>query len=196
MVNIERSFYLLRIEKRFRRPQLTNSCLRDIIMSVQIGWRGTTVDILGNLPIIGEKAPDFILTADDLCDITLCDFAGQKLVLNIFPSIDTPTCALSARRFNEELVGLENTVVLCVSADLPFAQKRFCGSEGLDRVKTASTFRSTFANDYGVTVLTGIRKGLTARAVIVIDADGVVRHVELVKEVSAEPNYAAALAAL
>jgi len=165
-------------------------------MTVEIGWRGTTVDVLGNLPTIGEKAPDFILTGDDLNDITLFDFAGQKLVLNIFPSIDTPTCATSARRFNEELAALENTVVLCVSADLPFAQKRFCGSEGLDRVKTASTFRSTFSNDYGVTVLTGIRRGLTARAVVVIDVDGIVRHVELVKEVSTEPDYVAALAAL
>ena len=165
-------------------------------MTVQIGWRGTTVDILGNLPAVGEKAPAFILTTDDLDEITLLDFAGQKLVLNIFPSIDTPTCATSTRRFNEELAALENTVVLCVSADLPFAQKRFCGSEGLDRVKTASTFRSTFSNDYGVTVLTGIRRGLTARAVVVIDGDGIVRHVELVKEVSTEPDYAAALAAL
>ena len=165
-------------------------------MSVQIGWRGTTVDVLGNLPTIGETAPAFTLTADDLDDITLLDFAGQKLVLNIFPSIDTPTCASSTRRFNEELEALENTVVLCVSADLPFAQKRFCGSEGLDRVRTASTFRSTFSNDYGVTVLTGIRRGLTARAVIVMDVDGVVRHTELVKEVSTEPDYAAALAAL
>ncbi|MDB3998395.1 thiol peroxidase [Litorivicinus sp.] len=165
-------------------------------MTVQIGWRETTVDVLGNLPAVGEKAPDFILTADDLDDITLLDFAGQKLVLNIFPSIDTPTCATSTRRFNEELAALENTVVLCVSADLPYAQKRFCGSEGLDRVKTASTFRSTFSNDYGVTVLTGIRRGLTARAVVVIDVDGTVRHVELVKEVSTEPDYAAALAAL
>ena len=165
-------------------------------MTVQIGWRGTTVDVLGNLPAAGEKAPAFILTTDDLDEITLLDFAGQKLVLNIFPSIDTPTCATSTRRFNEELAALENTVVLCVSADLPFAQKRFCGSEGLDRVKTASTFRSTFSNDYGVTVLTGIRRGLTARAVVVIDGDGIVRHVELVKEVSTEPDYAAALAAL
>ncbi|MFZ8870683.1 MAG: thiol peroxidase [Litorivicinaceae bacterium] len=154
------------------------------------------VDVLGNLPAVGEKAPAFILTTDDLDEISLLDFAGQKLVLNIFPSIDTPTCATSTRRFNEELAALENTVVLCVSADLPFAQKRFCGSEGLDRVKTASTFRSTFSNDYGVTVLTGIRRGLTARAVVVIDGDGIVRHVELVKEVSTEPDYAAALAAL
>ena len=165
-------------------------------MTIQIGWRGEVVDVKGNLPTVGEKAPDFTLTANDLSEIELSDFAGQNLVLNIFPSIDTPTCATSTRRFNEELANLNNTTVLCVSADLPYAQKRFCGSEGLERVKTASTFRSTFSDDYGVTVLTGIRRGLTARMVVVIDTGGTVRHVELVKEVSTEPNYLAALAVL
>ena len=163
-------------------------------MTIQIGWRGEVVDVKGNLPTVGEKAPDFTLTADDLSEIELSDFAGQNLVLNIFPSIDTPTCATSTRRFNEELANMNNTTVLCVSADLPYAQKRFCGSEGLERVKTASTFRSTFSDDYGVTVLTGIRRGLTARMVVVIDTGGTVRHVELVKEVSTEPDYFAALA--
>ena len=165
-------------------------------MTIQIGWRGEVVDVIGNLPTVGEKAPDFVLTANDLSEIELSDFAGQNLVLNIFPSIDTPTCATSTRRFNEELASLNNTTVLCVSADLPYAQKRFCGSEGLERVKTASTFRSTFSDDYGVTVLTGIRRGLTARMVVVIDTGGTVRHVELVKEVSTEPDYLAALAVL
>ena len=165
-------------------------------MTIQIGWRGEVVDVKGNLPTVGEKAPDFTLTADDLSEIELSDFAGQNLVLNIFPSIDTPTCATSTRRFNEELANLRDTAVLCVSADLPYAQKRFCGSEGLERVKTASTFRSTFSDDYGVTVLTGIRRGLTARMVVVIDTGGTVRHVELVKEVSTEPDYLAALAVL
>lgn len=165
-------------------------------MTIQIGWRGEVVDVKGNLPTVGEKAPDFTLTADDLSEIELSDFAGQNLVLNIFPSIDTPTCATSTRRFNEELANLNDTAVLCVSADLPYAQKRFCGSEGLERVKTASTFRSTFSDDYGVTVLTGIRRGLTARMVVVIDTGGTVRHVELVKEVSTEPDYLAALAVL
>ena len=165
-------------------------------MTIQIGWRGEVVDVKGSLPTVGEKAPDFTLTANDLSEIELDDFAGQNLVLNIFPSIDTPTCATSTRRFNEELANLNNTTVLCVSADLPYAQKRFCGSEGLERVKTASTFRSTFSDDYGVTVLTGIRRGLTARMVVVIDVGGTVRHVELVKEVSTEPDYAAALAVL
>jgi len=165
-------------------------------MTLQIGWRGEVVDVKGNLPVVGEHAPDFTLTADDLTEITLGDFAGQNLILNIFPSIDTPTCATSTRRFNEELASIDNTAVLCVSADLPFAQKRFCGSEGLERVKTASTFRSTFADDYGVRVLTGMRRGLTARVVVVIDAGGIVRHVELVKDVSTEPDYQAALAVL
>ena len=165
-------------------------------MTIQIGWRGEVVDVKGNLPTVGEKAPDFVLTANDLSEIELSDFAGQNLVLNIFPSIDTPTCATSTRRFNEELANINDTAVLCVSADLPYAQKRFCGSEGLERVKTASTFRSTFSDDYGVTVLTGIRRGLTARMVVVIDTGGMVRHVELVKEVSTEPDYLAALAVL
>ena len=165
-------------------------------MTVKIGWRGEIVDVKGNLPVVGEKAPEFFLTANDLSEIQLVDFVGQNLVLNIFPSIDTPTCATSTRRFNEELVSLNNTAVLCVSADLPYAQKRFCASEGLDRVTTASTFRSTFSDDYGVTVLTGIRRGLTARAVVVIDPAGIVKHVELVEEVSTEPDYEAALAPL
>ncbi|RZO78055.1 MAG: thiol peroxidase [Litorivicinaceae bacterium] len=165
-------------------------------MTIQIGWRGEVVDVKGNLPTVGEKAPDFTLTANDLSEIELSDFAGQNLVLNIFPSIDTPTCATSTRRFNEELANINDTTVLCVSADLPYAQKRFCGSEGLERVRTASTFRSTFSDDYGVTVFTGIRRGLTARMVVVIDAGGTVRHVELVKEVSTEPDYLAALAVL
>ena len=165
-------------------------------MTRQIGWRGETVDVKGNLPQVGEKAPDFVLTANDLSEVMLSDFVGQNLVLNIFPSIDTPTCARSTRRFNEELANLENTAVLCVSADLPFAQKRFCGVEGLDRVVTASSFRSSFSDDYGVTVLTGIRRGLTARAVVVIDTAGIVKHVELVQEVSTEPNYQMALSVL
>lgn len=165
-------------------------------MTRQIGWRGETVDVKGNLPQVGEKAPDFVLTANDLSEVILSDFGGQNLVLNVFPSIDTPTCAKSTRRFNEELANLENTAVLCVSADLPFAQKRFCGAEGLDRVVTASSFRSSFSDDYGVTVLTGIRRGLTARAVVVIDTAGTVKHVELVQEVSTEPNYQMALSVL
>ena len=165
-------------------------------MTKQIVWRGEKVEVKGNLPPVGETAPDFALTATDLSEIVLGDFAGQNLVLNIFPSIDTPTCARSTRRFNEELANLENTTVLCVSADLPFAQKRFCGAEGLNRVVTASSFRSSFSDDYGVTVLTGIRRGLTARAIIVVNSAGIVKHVELVQEVSTEPDYQTALSVL
>ena len=166
------------------------------MMTKQIEWRGEVVTIDGGLPVVGHKAPDFILTANDLSEISLADFSGKNLILNIFPSIDTPTCAASTRRFNEEMASLSNTAVLCVSADLPFAQKRFCGSEGLERVTTASTFRSSFSADYGVTVLTGIRRGLTARAVISIDSSGLVRHVELVQVVSTEPDYAAAISSI
>lgn len=165
-------------------------------MTKQIEWRGEVVNIDGNLPVIGHKAPDFTLTANDLSEISLADFSGQNIILNIFPSIDTPTCATSTRRFNEEMANLKDTVVLCISADLPFAQKRFCGSEGLERVVTASSFRSSFSADYGVTVLTGIRRGLTARAVVSIDSSGVVKHVELVQVVSDEPDYLAALSSI
>lgn len=163
---------------------------------VTITWRGETVEVHGGLPIVGNVAPNFSLVAKDLSDVSLSDFKGQNLILNIFPSIDTPTCARSARRFNEELSALKNVQVLCVSADLPFAQARFCGAEGLERVQTGSTFRSSFSDDYGVTVLTGIRRGLTARAVVAIDPEGLVKHVELIPEVSQEPNYEVALAAV
>lgn len=160
---------------------------------LEITWRGELVQIHGNLPSVGEVAPPFVLVGADLVDISDSFFRGSTLVLNVFPSIDTPTCAKSVRRFNEELASLENCYVLCVSADLPYAQARFCGAEGLDRVLTGSTFRSTFSEDYGLTVMTGIRRGLAARAVLVINPEGVVDHVELVSEVSTEPDYRAAL---
>jgi thiol peroxidase len=165
-------------------------------MPVTISHRGATIDVDGNLPAVGSQAPAFHLTAQDLSAITLPDYAGKTLILNIFPSIDTPTCAQSTRRFNEELAALENTAVLCVSADLPFAQARFCGAEGLERVQTGSTFKSTFATDYGVQILSGKLEGLLTRAVIVIGGDGVVKHVELVPEIGQEPDYQAALAAV
>ena len=158
--------------------------------------QGNPIETIGELPAPGSQAPAFTLVQGDLSELTSESLVGKRVILNIFPSIDTPTCATSTRRFNEELASLDNTAVLCVSADLPFAQKRFCGSEGLDRVKTASTFRSTFSDDYGVTVLTGIRRGLTARVVVVIDPAGIVKHVELVEEVSTEPDYEAVLAVL
>ena len=165
-------------------------------MPVTISHRGTSIEVDGHLPAVGSQAPDFKLTANDLSEITLSDYAGKNLILNIFPSIDTPTCAQSTRRFNEELAALENTEVLCISADLPFAQSRFCGAEGLERVQTGSTFKSSFATDYGVQILSGKLEALTTRAVVVIGTDGVVTHVELVPEIGQEPDYSAALAAI
>lgn len=165
-------------------------------MAVTISHRGTEIQVDGGLPAVGQPAPAFTLTGADLSDITLDQFSGSTLILNIFPSIDTPTCAKSTRRFNEELAALENVHVVCVSADLPFAQARFCGAEGLERVKTGSTFRSSFSEDYGVSILSGKLAGLTTRAVVVIDAQGRVSHTELVPEIGQEPDYAAALAAI
>jgi thiol peroxidase len=157
---------------------------------------GNPVHTVGDLPAVGSKIPDFSLTADNLSDVTPADFAGKNLVLNIFPSIDTPTCATSVRTFNQKAAGLDNTVVLCVSADLPFAQKRFCGAEGIENVKTGSTFRSGFGEQFGVTLADSRMAGLLARAVVVVGPDGKVTYTELVPEIANEPDYDAALAAL
>jgi thiol peroxidase len=160
-------------------------------------FKGAPVETNGALPAVGSKLPDFSLVRADLGTATLADYAGKKLVLNIFPSIDTGICAMSVRAFNAKAGGLENTVVLCISKDLPFAAKRFCGAEGLDKVVTGSTFRDdAFETAYGLRLTGSPLAGLLARAVIVTDADGVVRHVELVNEITTEPNYDAALAAL
>jgi thiol peroxidase len=158
--------------------------------------KGNVVQTVGELPAVGSKAPDFTLTGAGLADIKLADFAGKRLVLNIFPSVDTPTCATSVRTFNKALSSLQNTAVLCVSADLPFAQARFCGAEGLDQVKTGSSFRSTFGQDYGVAFSTGPLTALLSRAVLVIDKDGTVLYTEQVAEIANEPSYEGALAAL
>ncbi|TAH44965.1 MAG: thiol peroxidase [Betaproteobacteria bacterium] len=158
---------------------------------------GNPIDVAGRFPQPGDGAPAFSLTGADLADVGLGAFAGKRKVLNIVPSLDTPTCATSTRRFNAEAGGLADTVVLVVSADLPFAAKRFCETEGLANVKTLSTFRSPkFANDYGVAITSGPLAGLTARAVVVIDANDKVIHAQLVPEIKDEPDYAAALAAL
>lgn len=157
---------------------------------------GNPVHTVGELPEIGTKAPDFSLTGTDLGEITRDSLAGQKVVLNIFPSVDTPTCAQSVRHFNESASSLDNTVVLCVSADLPFAQGRFCGAEGLTNVKTGSTFRSNFGQAYGVTLADSRMSGLLGRAVVVLDETGTVVHTELVSEIAHEPNYDSALSAL
>ncbi|MCH8497496.1 MAG: thiol peroxidase [Marinobacter sp.] len=161
----------------------------------QITLKGNPIHTSGDLPAVGAAAPAFTVTKGDLSDASLQDFAGKTLVLNIFPSVDTPVCATSIRKFNEALATLENVQVLCVSADLPFAQGRFCGAEGLERVTSASTFRNPgFGQNYGVTITDGPLKGLLARAVVVVK-DGKVAHAELVGEIAQEPDYEAALAA-
>jgi thioredoxin-dependent peroxiredoxin len=160
--------------------------------------KGNPVSIGGNFPQAGQTAPDFQL-ADAKRNLHGLDaYAGKRKVLNIFPSIDTPTCAMSVRTFNQRAGDMKNTVVLCISADLPFAQSRFCGAEGVDNVVTLSTFRDTskFSKDYGVQILDSSLAGLTARAVVVLDENNKVLHSELVSEIAEEPNYDAALAVL
>jgi len=160
--------------------------------------RGNPVQTSGELPKKGAKAPDFKLVNPDLKDVTLADFAGRKKILNIYPSVDTPVCAMSTRKFNEKAAGRRDTAVICIAADLPFAFKRFCGAEGLKNVETLSTSmrNSSFGKDYGVRLETGPMAGLMARAVVVLDQDNRVVHTELVSEIANEPNYDAALKAL
>jgi len=160
--------------------------------------RGHTAHTNGDLPAIGSKAPDFKLTRKDLSDAQLSDYSGKRIVLNIFPSIDTSTCATSVRRFNELASALQNTVVLCISKDLPFAQNRFCGAEGIQNVETLSEYKDTsFGDAYHVRITSGSAlTGLFARSVIVIDDKGIILHQELVYDVSHEPDYEAALKVL
>lgn len=162
----------------------------------QVLLRGTPVNTSGELPAIGSAAPAFNLTNNKLEKISLASLAGQKVVISIFPSIDTPTCATSTRKFNEQAAAKEGVTVVTVSEDLPFALGRFCGAEGIDNVHTLSAFRSSFGQDYGVELTESALAGLTARAVVVVDATGTVVYTELVNNVSDEPNYEAALAAL
>lgn len=163
----------------------------------QILFKGEPIPLVGYLPKVGDHAPDFSLAAGDLSELTPAALRGSKVVLNIFPSIDTPTCAASVRAFNEKAASMKNTKVVCVSADLPFAASRFCELEGLENVQHASTFRDpSFMRDYGVAIAEGPLVGLAARAVVVLNEEGVVLHVELVNELSDEPDYAAVLAEL
>jgi len=157
---------------------------------------GNPVHTSGELPAVGAPAPDYSLVGADLGEYHAAEFAGKNVILNIFPSIDTPTCATSVRQFNERAAGMDETVVLCVSADLPFAMGRFCGAEGIDNVKVGSTFRSDFGQQYGVTMTDGKLAGVLARAVVVVGPDGMVKYNELVPEIAQEPDYDAALAAL
>ena len=157
--------------------------------------RGNPINTVGELPAVGSPAPGFSLTGTDLGVVSDEQFRGKPLLLNIFPSVDTPVCAMSVRTFNERAAG-SGLSVLCVSNDLPFAQTRFCGAEGIENVATASAFRGTFGTDYGMTIADGPFAGLLGRAVVVIDVDGNVVYTELVPEIATEPNYDAALAAL
>jgi thioredoxin-dependent peroxiredoxin len=153
-----------------------------------------TVHTIGDLPPVGTQAPDFTLTTPDLSEITLKQFQGKNVVLNIFPSIDTRVCAMSVREFNKRAAALDNTVVVCISKDLPFAFRRFCGAEGIQNVVSASDYRDKgFAKDYGVKLLDGRFEGLHARAVVVIDPQGKVKHTELVPTINQEPDYEAAI---
>ena len=162
----------------------------------KITLKGGEVNTCGTLPTVGSKGADFKLVGNDLGEKTLADFKGQKVVLNIFPSLDTPTCAASVRQFNTEASSLENTVVLCISKDLPFAQARFCGAEGLDKVITLSDFRSNFSQDYGLEIIDGPLAGLSSRAVVVLNEEGEVVYNQQVPEIVDEPNYKEVLAAL
>jgi thioredoxin-dependent peroxiredoxin len=163
----------------------------------QVTLGGNPIEVGGTFPSVGEKAPAFTLVGRDLKSVTLADFHGKRKVLNIVPSLDTPTCATSTRKFNEAAGKLANTAVIVVSGDLPFAASRFCTTEGIANVVTASTFRGhEFARAYGVDITSGPLSGLTARAVVVIDENDKVVHAELVSEIKTEPNYDAALDAL
>ncbi|OSN06908.1 2-Cys peroxiredoxin [Lonsdalea britannica] len=166
-------------------------------MSKNVHFQGQPLPVSGEFPAVGSKAKAFSLVAKDLSDIPLSHYAGKRKILNIFPSIDTGVCATSVRKFNQLASELNNTVVLCVSADLPFAQARFCGAEGLNNVEVLSTLRGAeFKENYGVAIADGGLKGLTARAVVVLDENDVVLHSELVDEITTEPNYDKALASL
>lgn len=163
--------------------------------SITLG--GNPIHTNGELPAVGSKAIDFNMVKTDLGTATLADFAGSKVVLNIFPSIDTGTCAASVRKFNEKASALANTKVLCISRDLPFAQKRFCGAEGLENVINLSDFKEgSFGKNYGLEITDGPLAGLHSRVVIVLDENGTILHAEQVKEIADEPNYDAALAVL
>ncbi len=155
---------------------------------------GNPVTTVGDLPAVGTSAPSFSLTGSDFKPVSLTP--GTRTVLSIFPSVDTGVCASSVKKFNELAAGLENTEVICVSADLPFAQARFCGAEGIENVTSASSFKSGFGTDFGITLIDGKFDGLLARSVVVVDADGTVLYTELVPEIGTEPDYDAAVAAL
>lgn len=159
-------------------------------------FKGQSVHTVGDIPAVGTQAPDFTLVSTDLSEISLADYSGQWLLLNIFPSLDTGVCAASVREFNDRAANLDNTTVLNISMDLPFAQGRFCGVEGIERAHTASAFRSTFGDDYGVCLNDSPMAGLLTRTVIVINPEGKVTYTQLVDEITTEPDYDAVMAHL
>lgn len=171
-------------------------CLFKLGAMANISFRNEPTTTSGELPAVGSALPSFELVGGDMNTVTDADFAGKRIVLNIFPSVDTGVCAQSVRRFNELAASAENTVVLCVSKDLPFAQQRFCGAEGIDNVVTASAFRSTFGEDFGVIMEGSPIKGLLARSVVVADADHNIVYTQLADDIANEPDYEAAKAAL
>lgn len=157
---------------------------------------GEATNTIGDLPSVGLQAPEFVLVTNDLGEVTSTDFEGKNVVLNIFPSIDTGVCSTSVRKFNQIVADLPNTVVVCVSKDLPFALDRFCGAEGIENAITTSAFRSTFGEDYEVTIADGPMRGLLSRAVVVVDPSGNVVYTEQVPEIKTEPDYQATVAAV
>ena len=159
---------------------------------------GTETNTIGNLPTVGSAAPDFTLVSKDMQEKTLASYHGQKVILNIYPSIDTGVCAMSTKKFNQEASKLGNTRIVCVSKDLPFALKRYCDAEGIDNLDNLTNFRDggDFGKNYGVEIIEGAFKGLNARAVVVVDEEGLIKYTELVPEVGQEPNYEQALAAI
>lgn len=161
-----------------------------------IKFKGNDIHTVGKLPEVGSHAKDFALVGVDLSDKKLSDYKGKKVILNIFPSVNTGVCAASVREFNKDAAGLKNTVVLCISKDLPFAQDQFCGAEGIKNVVMLSDFRTDFGHEYGVQMKDGPLHGLLSRAVIVVDPEGKITYEEQVPEITQEPNYKAALAAL
>lgn len=181
-------------KKSSRKPATKRAAKKSVGTRVALG--GNPVHTVGALPKVGAKLPSFTLTTGDLQDVSNKHFAGKRVIFNIFPSIDTNTCATSTRTFNSLAGDMKNTEVWCVSADLPFAQNRFCGAEGLTNVKTASTFRSDFGSIFGVTLADSVLKGVLARAIVVADEKGKVLHTEMVSEIAKEPNYDAAMKAL
>lgn len=162
----------------------------------QTHLQGNPVNLCGSLPEVGSAAPAFTTVKDDLSEVSLADFAGKTVLLNIFPSVDTDVCAASVRRFNTEAAGHEDTVVVCVSQDLPFALSRFCAAEGISKVVTTSAFRSSFGKDYGVELADSPMAGLLARSIVIIDPHGKVKYTQLVDEITHDPDFDAALQAL